>query len=106
MKNIYDTCLRQPLTVALGAALAAVVVVIPAAVATLELLAGRGEPLVLAEVAGFLLLWATVLYDRGHRWWAPLLTPLLFLNLLFLTGRALNRAIARRGIIWKGRTVR
>ncbi len=102
-KNVYEYCRRSPLTVAVGAALAAVVVVIPAAAALFALPAGQARPIALARVAAFLLVWAMVLYDRGHRWWVPLLYPLLFLNLLRLTGRALARALTGRGIVWKGR---
>jgi chlorobactene glucosyltransferase len=105
-KNIYDYCRRRPLTVALGAVLAAVVAVIPAFLAAGGLLAGRVEPRALARVAAFLAVWALVLYDRGHRWWVPLLSPLFFLNLMMLTGRATFAAAARRGVVWKARTLR
>ena len=46
------------------------------------------------------------LYDRGMKWWVPLLYPLLFLNLLSMVWTNFGRVAVGRGIEWKGRTIR
>ena len=82
-KNIYDFFKNRP--VFLTAALSALVffVVLPLILLPLQLISGNpAVKLISVSVMIFLLAWALTLYDRGLKWWAPFLYPLLFLHLL------------------------
>lgn len=106
-KNIYDYLRNRTTFFATAAGLLVLFAVMPALLLPLEL--ASGSPwvrLTMLCVLSFLLAWALVLYDRGLRWWVPLLYPLLFLLLLALAASSFGRAIAGVGVAWKGREVR
>ena len=65
-----------------------------------------GNPLLRLSVfsaLNFVLAWSLTLYDRGLKWWVPLLYPLTFIHLLYMAWKCFGRAAAHIGIVWKGR---
>ena len=106
-KNIYDFFKNRP--VFLTAALSALVffVVLPLILLPLQLISGNpAVKLISVSVMIFLLAWALTLYDRGLKWWAPFLYPLLFLHLLYMAWRSFGRVATGQGVPWKGRVLR
>ena len=84
-KNIYDIARHRSILFAAAVTLLVTFVVLPLALLPIQILTGAaGTARTLLCVAGFLLAWAVVLYDRGLRWWAPLLYPVLFIHLLYM----------------------
>ena len=55
------------------------------------------------SVLCFLTAWSLTLYDRGLKWWVPLLYPLTFVHLLYMAWTGFSRAAAKVGVVWKGR---
>ena len=106
-KNIYDIARRRTLLFAAAITLLVGIVVLPLALLPIQILTGAaGSGRTLLAVAGFLLAWAVVLYDRGLRWWAPLLYPVLFVHLLYMAWWCFAQIVSGHGVSWKGRTAR
>ncbi len=106
-KNIYDIARHRSVLFALAVTLLVTFVVLPLALLPIQILSGAaGAGRTLLCVAAFLLAWATVLYDRGLRWWAPLLYPVLFLHLLYMAWWSFVQILTGQGVRWKGRTLR
>ncbi len=106
-KNIYDVARRHTLLFAAAITLLVLIVVLPLAILPIQILTGAaGSGRTLLAVASFLLAWTVVLYDRGLRWWAPLLYPVLFVHLLYMAWWCFAQIVAGHGVSWKGRTVR
>jgi chlorobactene glucosyltransferase len=106
-KNIYDFFKKRPAF--LAAALSALVffVVLPLMLLPIQLISGNPSvKLISMSVMIFFLAWALTLYDRGLKWWAPLLYPLLFLHLLYMAWRSFGRVATGQGVLWKGRVLR
>jgi len=106
-KNIYDIARRRTLLFAAAVTLLVGIVVLPLALLPIQILTGAaGSDRTLLAVAAFLLAWTVVLYDRGLRWWAPLLYPVLFVHLLYMAWWCFAQIVSGHGVSWKGRTVR
>ena len=106
-KNIYDVARRRTLLFAAAITLLVGIVVLPLALLPIQILTGAADSgRTLLAVAAFLLAWTVVLYDRGLRWWAPLLYPVLFIHLLYMAWWCLAQILGGQGVSWKGRTVR
>ncbi|MGA2639685.1 MAG: glycosyltransferase [Spirochaetia bacterium] len=105
-KNIYDIARHRSILFAAAVTLLVTFVVLPLALLPIQILTGAaGAERTLLCVAGFLLAWAVVLYDRGLRWWAPLLYPILFLHLLYMAWWSFAQILTGQGVRWKGRTL-
>jgi chlorobactene glucosyltransferase len=105
-KNIYDIARRRSVLFAAAVTLLVVFVVLPLALLPIQILTGAaGIERTLLCVAGFLIAWAVVLYDRGLRWWAPLLYPVLFIHLLYMAWWSFAQVLTGQGVRWKGRTM-
>jgi chlorobactene glucosyltransferase len=103
-KNIYDLIKHRSALFALALSVLVSFVLLPLALLPIQLASGSpGAGSTLACVSLFLLAWTLVLYDRGLRWWAPLLYPVLFLHLLFMAWRSFARVSKGRAVTWKGR---
>ena len=79
-------------------------IVLPLALVAIEI--QTGSPLLrlsLFSVLCFSLAWSLTLYDRGLKWWVPLLYPLTFMHLLYMAWRSFGRAASNAGVVWKGR---
>lgn len=106
-KNIYDVARHRSVLFAVAVTLLVTFVVFPLALLPIQILTGAaGAGRTLLCVAAFLLAWAVVLYDRGLRWWAPLLYPVLFLHLLYMAWWSFAQVLTGQGVRWKGRTLR
>jgi chlorobactene glucosyltransferase len=106
-KNIYDIARRRTILFAVGVTLLVVFVVFPLALLPIQILTGAaGAGRTLLAVAAFLVAWAVVLYDRGLRWWAPFLYPVLFIHLLYMAWWSFAQVVTGHGVSWKGRTMR
>ena len=106
-KNIYDIARNRTLLFATAVTLLVCCILLPLAWLPVQILTGgSGAVRALLCVAAFLLAWAVVLYDRGLRWWAPLLYPVLFLHLLYMAWWCFAQIVMGHGVSWKGRTVR
>lgn len=106
-KNIYDIVRRRTILFAAAITLLVLFVLLPLAVLPIQILTGAaGAGRTLLGIAAFLLAWTVVLYDRGLRWWAPLLYPVLFVHLLYMGWWSLVQVVTGHGVSWKGRTVR
>jgi chlorobactene glucosyltransferase len=106
-KNIYDIARHRSVLFAVAVTLLVTFVVLPLALLPIQILSGSaGAERTLLCVAAFLLAWAVVLYDRGLRWWAPLLYPVLFLHLLYMAWWSFAQILTGQGVRWKGRTIR
>ena len=106
-KNIYDIVRHRSVLFAVAVTLLVTFVVLPLALLPIQILTGAaGAERTLLCVAAFLLAWAVVLYDRGLRWWAPLLYPVLFLHLLYMAWWSFAQVLTGQGVRWKGRTLR
>jgi hypothetical protein len=106
-KNIYDLIKHRSAFFALAFTVLVSFVMLPLALLPIQLASGNpAAQSTFACVSLFLLAWALVLYDRGLRWWAPLLYPVLFLHLLYMAWRSFARISAGQGVIWKGRSLR
>jgi chlorobactene glucosyltransferase len=106
-KNIYDLARNRSVFFAAAVTLLAAFVVLPLALLPIQLLTGNpAVQLTFACVLLFLLAWALALYDRGLRWWVPLLYPVLYVHLLYMAWWSISRAASGRGVVWKGRTLR
>jgi len=103
-KNIYDFFKNQPTLFASVASVLVAFIVLPLILVPIEMQAGN--PLLrfsLFSVLCFVLAWSLTLYDRGLKWWVPLLYPLTFIHLLYMAWKSFGRAAANVGIVWKGR---
>jgi hypothetical protein len=106
-KNIYDLARNRSVFFAAAVTLLAAFVVLPLALLPIQLLTGNpAVTLTFACVLLFLLAWALVLYDRGLRWWVPLLYPVLYVHLLYMAWWSFGQAASGHGIVWKRRTLR
>ncbi len=106
-KNIYDIARHRSILFAVAVTVLVSFVVLPLALLLIQVLTGAaGAGRTLPCVAAFLLAWTVVLYDRGLRWWAPLLYPVLFIHLLYMAWWSFAQIVTGRGVSWKGRTVR
>ncbi len=106
-KNIYDYLRNRTAFFATAMTLLVLFAVLPAMLLPVELASGSPEaPRTLLTVLAFLLAWTVVLYDRGLRWWVPLLYPLLFLQLLAVAWSSFARVLGGAGVTWKDRLVR
>jgi len=106
-KNIYDFFKKRP--VFLAAALSALVffVVLPSMLLPIQLIFGNSSVKIISlSVTIFLLAWSLTLYNRGLKWWAPFLYPLLFLHLLYMAWKSFGRVATGQGVFWKGRVLR
>jgi chlorobactene glucosyltransferase len=105
-KNIYDVARNRTLLFAAAMTLLVTFVVMPLVLLAFQILTGSPEAgLTFACVLVFLTAWTLVLYDRGTRWWTPLLYPVLFIHLLYMAWWSISQATSGRGVIWKGRTL-
>jgi chlorobactene glucosyltransferase len=103
-KNIYDFFKNQPALFASVASILIAFIVLPLVLIPIEMHAGN--PLLRLSVFSaliFILAWSLTLYDRGLKWWVPLLYPLTFVHLLYMAWKCFGRAAAKMGIVWKGR---
>jgi chlorobactene glucosyltransferase len=103
-KNIYDFFKNQPALFASVASILVAFIVLPLSLIPIELHAGN--PLLrlsVFSVLNFILAWSLTLYDRGLKWWVPLLYPLTFIHLLYMAWKCFGRAAMNVGIVWKGR---
>jgi chlorobactene glucosyltransferase len=105
-KNIYDVARNRTLLFAAAMTLLVTFVVLPLVLLAFQVLTGSPEVgLTFACVLVFLTAWTLVLYDRGTRWWTPLLYPVLFIHLLYMAWWSISQATSGRGVVWKGRTL-
>jgi chlorobactene glucosyltransferase len=105
-KNIYDIARHRTILFAAAVTLLVTLIVFPLALLPIQILTGAaGVPRTLLCVAGFLLAWTVVLYDRGMRWWSPLLYPVLFIHLLYMAWWSFVHVLTGQGVRWKGRTL-
>ena len=103
-KNIYDFFKNQPALFASVASFLVAFIVLPLILIPIEIHAGN--PLLRLSafsVLTFATAWSLTLYDRGLKWWVPLLYPLTFTHLLYMAWKCFGRAAAHLGIVWKGR---
>jgi chlorobactene glucosyltransferase len=103
-KNIYDFFKNQPALFASVASILVAFIVLPLILIPIEM--HTGNPLLRLSVfsaLSFVLAWSLTLYDRGLKWWVPLLYPLTFIHLLYMAWKCFGRAAANVGIVWKGR---
>ncbi|UCF97019.1 MAG: glycosyltransferase [Spirochaetaceae bacterium] len=103
-KNIYDFFKNQPAFFAAVTSILVAFIVLPFALVLIELY--TGNPLLrfsAFSVLTFLMAWSLTLYDRGQKWWVPLLYPLTFVHLLYMAWKSFGRAAMEVGIVWKGR---
>lgn len=106
-KNIYDFFKNQPAFFASVASILAAFIVLPLVLIPIELY--TGNPLVRFSAFStltFATAWSLTLYDRGQKWWLPLLYPLTFTHLLYMAWRSFGRVRMDVGIVWKGRVVK
>jgi chlorobactene glucosyltransferase len=106
-KNIYDMARHRTLFFAAAFTMLLAIVVLPLALLPIQAL--TGNPAVQRTftcVVMFLVAWALVLYDRGMRWWTPLLYPVLFVHLIYMGWWSFTHAATGQGVVWKGRIVR
>jgi len=105
-KNIYDIARHRSILFAAAVTLLVTFVVFPLALLPIQILTGAaGAGRTFLCVAAFLLAWAVVLYDRGLRWWAPFLYPILFIHLLYMAWWSFAQVLTGQGVRWKGRTL-
>ncbi len=103
-KNIYDFFKNQPAFFASVASILVAFVVLPLVLIPIELYTGSSMlRFSLFSVLTFLLAWSLSLYDRGQKWWVPLLYPLTFLHLLYMAWKSYGRVTTGLGIEWKDR---
>ncbi len=103
-KNIYDFFKNQPAFFASVASILVAFIVLPLVLVPIEFYTGSSMlRFSLFSVATFLLAWSLSLYDRGQKWWVPLLYPLTFLHLLYMAWKSFGRVAAGLGIVWKDR---
>jgi chlorobactene glucosyltransferase len=103
-KNIYDFFKNQPTFFASVASALVAFIVLPLILVPIEM--HTGNPLLRLSVFSvlcFVVAWSLTLYDRGLKWWVPLLYPLTFVHLLYMAWKSFGRAAANVGIVWKGR---
>jgi chlorobactene glucosyltransferase len=106
-KNIYDIARHRSLLFAAAVTLLVTFVVLPLAFLPIQILMGAaGVERTLLCVGAFLFAWSVVLYDRGLRWWSPLLYPVLFIHLLYMAWWSFVRIITGQGVSWKGRPLK
>ncbi|MBN1685772.1 MAG: glycosyltransferase [Spirochaetales bacterium] len=106
-KNIFDFFKHRPLFFAIALTLLAIFTLLPLYLLIIRLLAiDARTPATELSVLLFALAWSLTLYDRGSRWWVPLLYPVLFLHLLYMTWRCFGKVAVGHGIVWKGRGIR
>jgi chlorobactene glucosyltransferase len=103
-KNVYDVIKRHTLLFALAITALVALVVMPLALLPIQIAAGDPAARFTALcVGGFFLTWALVLWDRGLKWWVPILYPVLFVQLLLMAWWSFRRIRSGQGILWKGR---
>ena len=103
-KNIYDFFKNQPAFFASVCSILVTFIVLPLVLVPIEFNTGSSMlRFSLFSVATFLLAWSLSLYDRGQKWWVPLLYPLTFLHLLYMAWKSFGRVATGLGIVWKGR---
>jgi chlorobactene glucosyltransferase len=106
-KNIYDFFKNQPAFFASVSSILVAFILLPLVLIPIELY--TGNPLhrfsVFSALA-FLLAWSLTLYDRGQKWWVPLLYPLTFVHVLYMAWKSFGRVATEVGIVWKGRVVK
>lgn len=103
-KNIYDFFKNQPAFFAFVCSILVAFIVLPLVLVPIEFYTGSSMlRFSLFSVATFLLAWSLSLYDRGQKWWVPLLYPLTFLHLLYMAWKSFGRVATGLGIVWKGR---
>jgi hypothetical protein len=103
-KNIYDFFKNQPAFFASVTSILVAFIVLPLVLVAIEI--QTGNPLLrlsMFSVLCFVVAWSLTLYDRGLKWWVPLLYPLTFIHLLYMAWKSFGRASANAGIVWKGR---
>lgn len=103
-KNIYDFFKNQPAFFASVVSILIAFIVLPLVLVPIEVY--TGSPMLrfsLFSVATFLLAWSLSLYDRGQKWWVPLLYPLTFIHLLYMAWKSFGRVATGLGIVWKDR---
>jgi chlorobactene glucosyltransferase len=103
-KNIYDFFKNQPTFFASVASVLVAFIVLPLILVPIEM--HTGNPLLhlsVFSVLCFIVAWSLTLYDRGLKWWVPLLYPLTFVHLLYMAWKSFGRAAMNVGIVWKGR---
>ena len=106
-KNIYDIARNRTLLFAAAVTLLVTCILLPLALLPIQILSGgSGAGRTVLCVGSFLLAWTVVLYDRGLRWWAPFLYPVLFLHLLYMAWWSIMQAFSGRTVLWKGRALR
>jgi chlorobactene glucosyltransferase len=106
-KNIYDFFKNQPAFFASVASILAGFILLPLILIPIEL--NSGNPLLrlsLFSVLTFLLAWSLTLYDRGQKWWLPLLYPLTFAHLFYMAWKSFGRVASQLGVEWKGRVLK
>jgi chlorobactene glucosyltransferase len=103
-KNIYDFFKNQPVFFASVVSILVAFIVLPLVLVPIEFYTGSSMlRFSLFSVATFLLAWSLSLYDRGQRWWVPLLYPLTFMHLLYMAWKSFGRVATGLGIVWKDR---
>jgi chlorobactene glucosyltransferase len=103
-KNIYDFFKNQPTFFASVLSILGAFIVLPLVMVPIEFYMGSSMlRFSLFSVAMFLLAWSLTLYDRGQKWWVPLLYPLTFFHLLYMAWKSFGRVATGLGIVWKGR---
>jgi len=103
-KNIYDFFKNQPVFFASVLSILVTFIVLPLVLVPIEFFTGSSMlRFSLFSVATFLLAWSLSLYDRGQKWWVPLLYPLTFLHLLYMAWKSFGRVATGLGIVWKDR---
>jgi chlorobactene glucosyltransferase len=106
-KNIFDFFRTRPMFFAAAVTLLVLFVLLPIVLlASAAPATPRDLRMIQLAVLAFLTAWSLTLYDRGLRWWVPLLYPLLFAHLLWMAWRCLAIAASGRGVVWKGRVLR
>jgi chlorobactene glucosyltransferase len=106
-KNIYDFFKNQPVFFASVASILVAFILLPLALIPIEL--NSGNPLArlsLFSVLTFIVAWSLTIYDRGQKWWVPLLYPLTFAHILYMAWKSFGRVATNIGIVWKGRVVK
>ncbi len=103
-KNIYDFFKNQPTFFATVASILVAFIIFPLILVTIEM--RTGDPLLRLSVFSvlcFVVAWSLTLYDRGLKWWVPLLYPLTFVHLLYMAWKSFSRVATGLGVVWKDR---
>jgi len=106
-KNIFDFFKYRPVFFAFALTMLVIFTLLPLYLFLIRLLAIDVQaPATELSVLLFFLSWSVTLYDRGVRWWIPLLYPVLFIHLFYIVWKCFGKVAIGHGIVWKNRSIR